>query len=178
LKTHRDAPGVVIDLRENPGGYIYSSNLAIAQFFDHRVATGKFIRRSGRVSEGHGWPIFSAKYKGRVVVLTGPATGSAAEIFAHVLQYEKRATVVGRRTAGAVVISRIYPLPGGGTLQVPIQDYRGRDGRRLESRGVLPDIGVAQPALSDLRTGRDPDLESALATLGVDHKGTLAAATH
>lgn len=175
LKKHRDAPGVVIDLRENPGGYIFTSNLAIAQFFDHRVSTGHFIRRSGRTTEGNGWPFLSAKYRGRVVVLTGPATGSAAEIFAHVLQYEKRAALVGRRTAGAVIISRTYPLPGGGTLQVPIQDYRGRDGQRLEGRGVYPDITVAAPLLADLRQGRDPDLDTALATLGAPKAEAIAA---
>ncbi len=175
LKAHRDAPGVVIDLRENPGGYIYTANLAIAQFFDHTVSTGSFVRRSGRASEGHGWPLFSAKYSGRVAVLTGSATGSAAEIFAHVLQYEKRATLVGRRTAGAVIISRTYPLPGGGTLQLPIQDYRGRDGQRLEGRGVTPDIGVRPLGLADLRQGRDHDVEMALSALGVPGISTIAA---
>jgi carboxyl-terminal processing protease len=178
LKAHRDAPGVVIDLRENPGGYIYTANLAIAQFFDHTVSTGSFVRRSGSVSEGHGWPLFSAKYRGRVAVLTGAATGSAAEIFAHVLQYEKRATIVGRRTAGAVIISRTYPLPGGGTLQLPIQDYRGRDGQRLEGRGVMPDVGVRPLGLADIRKGRDHDVETALTTLGVPASGTVTAASH
>jgi carboxyl-terminal processing protease len=167
LKAHRDAPGVVIDLRENPGGYIYTANLAIAQFFEHTVSTGSFVSRNGHASEGHGWPLFSAKYAGRVAVLTGSATGSAAEIFAHVLQYEKRATIVGRRTAGAVIISRTYSLPGGGTLQLPIQDYRGRDGQRLEGRGVTPDVGVRPLGLADLRKGRDHDVEMALAALGV-----------
>jgi carboxyl-terminal processing protease len=177
LKAHRDAPGVVIDLRENPGGFIYTANLAIAQFFDHTVSTGSFVRRSGRTSEGRGWPIFSAKYRGRVAVLTGSATGSAAEIFAHVLQFEKRATVVGRRTAGAVVISRTYGLPGGGTLQLPIQDYRGRDGRRLEGHGVTPDIGVRPIGLMDIRKGRDQDVETALTVLGAP-KDVIASASH
>lgn len=174
LKTHRDAPGVVIDLRDNPGGYIYTANLAIAQFFDHMVSTGSFVRRNGQTREGHGWPLFSAKYRGRVAILTGSATGSSAEIFAHVLQYEKRATIVGRRTAGAVIISRTYPLPGGGTLQVPIQDYRGRDGQRLEGRGVMPDVGVRPLGLNDLRKGRDQDVERALAVLGLSSDGNIA----
>lgn len=174
LKEHRDAPGIVLDLRENPGGYIYTFKLAVGEFFNRRVAMGQFIRRSGRISQAHGLPFFSARYPGRVVVLTSAATGSAAEIFAHVLQHKGRATIVGRRTAGAVIVSRSYPLPGGGTLQVPIQDYRGLDGRRLEGRGVLPDIGVPQPGLDDLRNGRDPDLETALAALSSTGRDTLA----
>lgn len=173
LKAHHDAPGVVLDLRENPGGLVVVFQLALSEFFDRRISTGEFVRRSGRVTRSKGLSFFSAHYPGRVVVLTSAATGSAAEIFAHVLQHEGRATIVGRRTAGAVIVARDYALPGGGRLQIPIQDYRGLDGRRLEGRGVIPDIGVPMPALADLRTGRDPDLEMAVAALDgsatVDH---------
>ena len=175
LKAHRAAPGVVLDLRNNPGGYIYSASMAIGEFFPHRVDFGEVTKRNGTTKEAHGWPIFSAHYAGKVAILTSPATGSAAEIFSHVLQYERRATVIGRRTAGAVEISRMFNLPGGGTLQVPIQDYRGRDGRRLEGRGVLPDIAVAAPALADLRGGRDLDLETAITSLTSRPKGVLTA---
>lgn len=176
LRRHRQAPAVVLDLRDNPGGYLFSAKVAIAQFFTRRVSAGRFVHRSGRVSEGRGWPILSARYRGDVVILTGPETGSAAEIFAHVLQHERRATLVGRRTAGAVVVSRTYGLPGGGTLQVPIQDYRGRDGRRLEGVGVGPDVTIDVPDLADLRRGRDPDLQAALASLGLSRNAepTLA----
>ena len=176
LKTHRHAPGVVLDLRENAGGYMLAANLAIGEFFDRRVPTGHFIRRSGRTREGRGLPFFSAHYRGPLVVLTGPSTGSAAEIFAHVMQHHGRATVVGRPTAGAVIVSRTYPLPGGGRLQVPVQDYRGLDGLRLEGRGVTPDHAVETPSLDDLRAGRDPDLDQALALIGPE-PGRLLAAT-
>ncbi|HWA28131.1 MAG TPA: S41 family peptidase [Lacunisphaera sp.] len=178
LKAHRDAPGVVLDLRENPGGYVVAFRLAVGEFFDHRVATGEFVRRDGKVQEGHNLSLFSARYPGKVVILTSESTGSAAEIFTHVLQYNGRATVIGRRTAGAVIVSHNYRLPGGGTLQVPVQDYRGLDGRRLEGRGVLPNITVAPAALADLREGRDLDLETALASLETTGVGNLAAGGH
>lgn len=174
LKKHRHAPGIVLDLRNNAGGYMLAANLALGEFFGHRVTTGQFIRRSGRTSVGRGLPLFSAHYRGRLVVLTGRSTASAAEIFAHVMQQHDRATLVGRRTAGAVIVSRTYPLPGGGKLQVPVQDYRGLDGLRLEGRGVTPDVAVA-PSLDDLRAGRDPDLQAALATLEPQPGNLLAA---
>lgn len=163
LKAHRDAPGVVLDLRENPGGYVLAFQVAVAEFFTRRVPTGTFVTRGGREKNSHGKSFLSAKYPGQVVVLTSGATGSAAEIFTHVLQHTGRATVIGRRTAGAVIVSRNYPLPGGGSMQVPIQDYRGLDGRRLEGRGVIPDIGVATAAIEDVRSGHDPDVAAAIA---------------
>ncbi len=179
LKEYRRSPGVVLDLRENPGGYVVACQLAVGEFFNHRVATGQFVQRNGKVKAAHDLSLLSARYPGKVVILTSGATGSAAEIFTHVLQFHGRATVVGQCTAGAVIVSRNYKLPGGGTLQVPVQDYRGLDGRRLEGYGVTPNISVARAGLADLRDGRDPELETALATLGVGpgRTGTLAAAT-
>ena len=166
LKAHRAAPGVVIDLRQNPGGNALVNMIAVKEFFDRRVPMGRFVQRSGKERETRGIALFSARYAGRVVVLIGPGSASASEIFAHVLQNQKRATVVGRRSAGAVIVSRFYRLPGGGRLQVPIQDYVGVDGQRLEGRGVTPDVIVPAPTAADWRAGRDPELEAALAKLG------------
>lgn len=166
LKKHRAAPGVVIDLRQNPGGNALVNMIAVEEFFDRRVPMGRFVQRGGKVRETKGIALFSARYAGRVVVLLGPGSASASEIFAHVLQNQKRATVVGRRSAGAVIVSRFYSLPGGGRLQVPIQDYVGVDGQRLEDRGVTPDVMVPAPTVADWRAGRDPELEAALAELG------------
>ena len=45
---------------------------------------------------------------------------------------------------------------------MPVTDYIGLDGKRLEGRGVTPDVGTPPPTLADLRTGRDPDLATAL----------------
>jgi carboxyl-terminal processing protease len=165
LKAHRSAPGVIIDLRQNSGGNTVVNMIAVQEFFDHRVATGQFVRRDGKAKETHSMAVFSARYAGRVAILIGPGSASASEIFAHVLQHEKRATVIGRRSAGAVIVSRFYDLPGGGELQVPIQDYIGLDGQRLEGRGVTPDIEVVAPKAADWRAGRDVDLAAALAAL-------------
>lgn len=165
LKAHRAAPGVIVDLRQNRGGNALVNMIVVEEFFDRRVPMGQFVQRSGKVRETKGIALFSARYAGRVVVLIGPGSASASEIFAHVLQQQKRATVVGRRSAGAVIVSRFYRLPGGGRLQVPIQDYVGVDGQRLEGRGVTPDVVVPAPTFADWRAGRDPELEAALVEL-------------
>ena len=102
LKAQATAPGVVIDLRHNPGGNLLALNVALAEFFPKPVAAGRMIKRSGRERENQSFSWLSARYAGRVAILTDHATGSAAEIFSHVLQHHKRATVIGRLTAGAV----------------------------------------------------------------------------
>jgi carboxyl-terminal processing protease len=166
LKEHRDAPGVVIDLRRNPGGETFSLGITVGEFFDRAVDCGTFIRRGGARAIKNSWQIGSANYRGKVVILVDGATGSAAEIFSAVLQDHGRATVVGRRTAGAVLASWFYRLPGGGQLQLSREDYIAPKGRRIEAVGVEPDIVVTR-TLADLRAGRDPDLETALRVLGV-----------
>ena len=164
LRAHEDAPGVVIDLRRNSGGETFSLGISLGEFFDHAVEWGTFIDREGARKAKSSWQLGSAHYHGRVIVLVDESSASAAEIFAAVLQDQGRATVVGRRTAGAVLASWFYRLPGGGTLQLSREDYLTPGGRRLEGAGVAPDVSVTR-SLADARAGRDPDLEAALAIL-------------
>ena len=169
LKTKPAPPGVIIDLRVNLGGNALALSVAVGEFFEKRVAEGHLIKRNGAEREENSFSWLSARYPGRVVVLTSSLTGSAAEIFSHVLQHHGRARIVGQRTAGAVIYSRDWPLPGGGRLQVPFIDYVGLDGQRLEGRGVTPDVQTPPPTLADLRAGRDPALEAALNLLQDGH---------
>lgn len=164
LKKHAAAPGVVIDLRRNPGGETFSLGISVGEFFDRAVDCGTFVSRSGSRSVKNSWQIGSANYRGKVAILVDGATGSAAEIFSAVLQDHGRATVIGRRTAGAVLASWFYRLPGGGELQLSREDYLAPKGRRIEGSGVEPDIVVTR-TLADVRAGRDPDLEKAIEVL-------------
>jgi carboxyl-terminal processing protease len=164
LEKHRGAPGVIVDLRRNPGGDTFSLGTTIGEFFDHAVDCGTFITRAGTHDVKNSWQLGSAKYRGSVVVLIDAATASAAEIFSAVLKDHDRATLVGRKTAGAVLASRFYRLPDGGELQLSRVDYVTPKGRRIEGNGVEPDIAVTR-TLADLRAGRDRDLEAALTVL-------------
>lgn len=164
LKANRAAPAVVIDLRRNPGGGTISLGITIGEFFDRSVDCGTFVTRGGHRGGKSSWQIGSARYGGRVVVLVDGATGSAAEIFAAVLQEHGRATIVGRKTAGAVLASWYHRLPDGGELQLSREDYVTPKGRRLENDGVEPEVKVAR-TVADVRAGRDVDLAAALAVL-------------
>ncbi|HEX2854800.1 MAG TPA: S41 family peptidase [Opitutaceae bacterium] len=164
LRAHRASPAVVIDLRNNPGGFLFSLDFALGEFFPREVPMGTFVRRSGTKNEEGASQLFSARYAGRVALLVGPATASCSEIFTHALRYHGRAVVIGQKTAGAVILSRDYPLPDGGRVQVAVEDYVGLDGKRIEGVGVTPDFEVPIK-LSDLRTGVDAELNTALSQL-------------
>jgi carboxyl-terminal processing protease len=164
LKEHRDAPGVIIDLRRNPGGDTFSLGSAVGEFFPRAVDCGTFVTRGGLSRIKSSWQMGSARYEGPVAILIDSVSASAAEIFTAVLQDHGRATAIGRRTAGAVLASWFYRLPDGGELQLSRLDYVAPKGRRIEGSGIEPDITVPR-TLEDVRTGRDPDLEMALRVL-------------
>lgn len=177
LKAHRDAPAVVIDLRQNNGGDTFSLGITVGEFFPKRVNWGRLIYRNGRDHEPDSLVWGSARYAGRVAVLIGSTTASSAEIFAHVLQHHQRAVLVGRKTAGVVIGSLRYRLPDGGRLQVGVLDYRGLNDQRIEGVGVRPDIPVAETFadLEAFRAGRDADVAAALAALKAHIGSPLAA---
>lgn len=160
LQDHYDAPGVVIDLRRNSGGDTRSLGITIGDFFHQPVDCGTFVTRHGIRREKESSDLGSVHYDGRVVVLIDANTASAAEIFAAVLKDHRRATIVGRKSAGAVLASIFYDLPDGGELQLSREDYFAPNGRRIENNGVEPDVVVTR-TLAGIRAGRDRDLEVA-----------------
>lgn len=82
-------------------------------------------------------------FDGPVVVLTSARSISAAEIAADALKSSGRAKIVGEKTPGIVLSSKVFDVSGGFHLRVPIADYYSITGARLEGAGVLPDVSVS-----------------------------------
>src|SRR5688572_31218625 len=89
-------------------------------------------------------------FLGPVVVLTSARSISAAEIAADALKSSGRAKIVGEKTPGAVLSSKLFDIPGGFHLRVPIADYYSIAGARLEGHGVTPDIAVSADQALDV----------------------------
>jgi carboxyl-terminal processing protease len=164
LKTHRDAPGVILDLRHNPGGGQIPLRRAARLFFPEGRHLGQIVNRAGRIHHLGTLASFTPSYAGKVLILTSASTASSAEIFSHALQYHRRVTVFGETTAGVVLGGRKHRLPGGGYVNVTELDFVGLDGRRLEGVGVTPDLAVPL-TLAALRSGLDQALDAATARL-------------
>lgn len=91
-------------------------------------------------------------FPGRVAVLVDDNSGSASEMCAAALSELKNAAIVGRTSAGALLVSRYMDLPGPFKVQVPVSDYVTIKGFRPEGKGVEPDVKTPRP-----RRGRDGD---------------------
>lgn len=90
------------------------------------------------------------QFQGPVFVLTSSRSLSAAEIAADALKSIGRAKIIGEKTSGAVLSSKLFDIPGGFHLRVPIADYYSITGARLEGVGVSPDIAVSADQALDV----------------------------
>ena len=172
LEALKDTPGLVIDLRGNPGGSLHVVNAMLGRFFTKRTALGRVITRTGEpVSMLFGAvEIVKLKsevagdkdaYKGPVVVLMSASSGSGSEFFAATMQASGRAVIAGEPSCGCLLGFLGYArIPGGGELAYSEVGFVMSNGKRIEGEGVIPDHHIAL-ALEDLRASRDRALEQA-----------------
>jgi C-terminal processing protease CtpA/Prc len=169
---------LILDLRGNPGGAVVTLDRMVANLFDHEI---KIADRVGRkemkpeIAKTRGGDIFT----GQLIVLVDSTSASCAELFPRVIQLEHRGTVIGDRTAGAVMEAKHYPGSQGMDTKIfygfsiTEADLTMKDGKSLEHNGVIPDELVL-PTAHDLASGKDPVLAHALEMAG--HKVDPAAA--
>lgn len=129
---------LVLDLRNNRGGLISQCRRALSGFLPPQMDLGAFRDRTKQMPlRTSSAPRLVAP---RLVIVTSARTMSGGEIFAHNLRLHRNATLVGERTAGAVLASQFYGLSDDGKLLLPYADYRTSSGERLEGIGVVPDV--------------------------------------
>ncbi len=93
-------------------------------------------------------------YQGTVYVLTSTRTASAAELATDALKVSGRAVIIGEPTAGEMLSQKIYDIPGGFHLSLPIADYYSAKHGRIEGAGVTPDINAPAADAMDVALGQ------------------------
>jgi carboxyl-terminal processing protease len=174
IEQFRDASGIVVDLRGNPGGVLTMIMGFAGHFLDAPVNLGTIRTRDSdlnlvanpRLVGPTGQTV--KPFSGPVAILVDGGSYSASEIFAGGMQSIHRARVFGNRTAGGALPAVLERLPGGDVLQYAIGDFTTATGDRIEGNGVVPDVSVS-PTRADLLAGRDPALDAAVAWVA---KGT------
>jgi carboxyl-terminal processing protease len=160
------ATGLILDLRSNGGGSVQTADELLGRFLpDTARSVHEFDLRGHETYE-----LASGRVHARqlpMAVLINGGSASASEITAAALRDSHRAVLVGQRTAGAVASSELLPLPGGGGLQIAVAAAGAADSvAQLDGVGISPDIPTsAARTLADYRSGRDPQLDVAVAAL-------------
>jgi carboxyl-terminal processing protease len=163
----RDADGIIIDLRGNPGGLAAMLMGISGHFIDERKALGVMKTRDSELRFTVNPRRVNARgdrvepFGGPVAILVDALSGSASECFTGGMQSLRRARVFGQPTMGQALPALFARLPNGDVLIHAYGDFVTADGTRLEGRGVVPDESVPLER-PDLLAGRDRTLEAAL----------------
>lgn len=145
----KDLKGLVIDLRNNPGGVLQ----AAVEAADALLDSGLIVYTEGRIQSSR--LRFSAK-KGDlmegtpIVVLINGGSASASEILAGALQDHKRAVVMGTQSFGKGSVQTIIPLDETHAIKMTTARYFTPDGRSIQAKGITPDIEVRPAELTEL----------------------------
>ncbi len=141
IKEYPDSKGIVLDLRNNPGGLL-SQAVGLVNIF---VGKGIIVSQKGRVKSEN--MEYKATEKGTIkniplVVLVNGGSASASEIVSGSLQDHKRAIIVGEKTFGKGSVQVILPIDKTEAVRLTIARYYLPSGRTIQSVGVTPDVIV------------------------------------
>ncbi len=162
--------GLVLDLRNNPGG-VLSASVAVADAF---LSEGKIVYTDGRrdKSENVWYATPPDVIDGApMVVLVNSGSASASEIVAGALQDHGRAVIMGQRTFGKGSVQTILPLKDGGAVKITTARYYTPSGRSIQAEGIVPDIEIQPYKLAkaddeSVRRVREADLKGHLSNPG------------
>lgn len=150
---------IVLDLRDNPGGYLNSAVTVSSEFLD----SGTVVEERSRHSESKTLVANpgGALTKVKLIILVNGGSASAAEIAAGALKDNGRATLVGEKTYGKGSVQEIKNLSDGNQLKVTVAHWYTPKGVNISKEGIAPDVEVKNSS-EDYNAGRDPQLDKAL----------------
>jgi Peptidase family S41 len=166
----KNRKGLIIDVRTNPGGSDIFGNIIAGRLTDKSyLAYRKVVRNDLDDKGGRTLPqdvmvtaSSSQVFLGKVVLLTGNDSESAAETFAMaLLGRASRVIRVGQPTQGVFSDILTRKLPNGWTFGLPNEIYLTQDGRAFDGPGLLPDVPTAVFSNADLSQGKDSAVEAA-----------------
>lgn len=143
LEEDAELKGLVLDLRNNPGGVLQASVDVVDAFVD----SGRVVYTEGRLQAAANEYFANAETVAPdlpVVVLINGGSASAAEIVAGALQDHGRAVVMGTRSFGKGSVQSVLPLDGDRAIKLTTSLYYTPDGRSIQAQGIEPDIVVEE----------------------------------
>ena len=158
--------GIVLDLRNNPGGLLDQAVQVSDDFLDQ----GEIVStRARRQEDAQRWNARSGDIAQGLpmVVLINAGSASASEIVAGALQDHRRAIVMGSKSFGKGSVQTVMPIPGNGAIRLTTARYYTPSGRSIQATGIEPDIEVLSAredaaAAAAARRDREADLRRAL----------------
>lgn len=158
------AEGLVIDLRDNPGGLLDT----VSAMLDLMLPEGLTVYMQDKYGNREEYESDAACYEIPTTVLINGNSASASEIFAGAIQDYKVGTIIGTQSFGKGIVQSVIPLSDGSAVKMTIADYYTPLGRNIHGVGITPDIVVELPegeSVSTIAREQDTQLKRALAVL-------------
>ena len=160
-RDDEELEGVVLDLRNNPGGVLNGAVDVADMFLEEGLIVYTKGRGKGAESEFSAGPGDMAN-GAPIVILVNEGSASASEIVAGALQDHKRAIVLGERTFGKGSVQTILPMNNGDAIKLTTARYFTPSGRSIQAKGIQPDIELHSLILAKTRVDLKPIKESQL----------------
>ncbi|MBW8308832.1 MAG: S41 family peptidase [Candidatus Paracaedibacteraceae bacterium] len=143
-KSKVDLIGIVLDLRNNPGGVMEQAVRTVGYFIKSGIVT-QVIDRSKKIKiikadEAITFPDIP------MVVIINNGSASASEIVASALKHHERAIILGKRSHGKGSVQSVFPIPGSGGVKLTTACFLTPAGEELNGKGIQPDITVEAPS--------------------------------
>ena len=169
LNYLKHTDGLIVDVRNNPGGSGTTVNILVSRFASASISYSLYLPNGTPVLPNTIQPAGENPFRGPVMVLINGASFSAAEMFAELMERVPNVTTLGDTTGGGGGSTAKFTLPSGIGIQIPVEYFTRANGDLVEWNGVPPDIYVRQTA-ADIAQGRDMQLENAMQRLGSSMK--------
>lgn len=158
--TKAGVRGIILDLRNNPGGYLHIVVEVADEFLDGGIVLYQ-ADDDGNITRE--WPASPGGLATDLplVLLVNGGSASGSEVLAGALQDRERAPLIGTTTYGSGSVKAFYELSDGSALYLTTGRWLTPNGRLIEGVGLTPDIEVAMTE-EDIESGRDPQLERAI----------------
>jgi carboxyl-terminal processing protease len=161
--TRANPNGLILDLRNNPGGYLDTAvNMAGYWIGDKVAVISKDAQGVSKEYQSQGWGELEHI---PTIVLVNQGSASASEILAGALQDYGQATILGEKTFGKGSVQELESLSDGSAIKLTVAHWYTPLGRSINENGIEPDIEV-ELTIEDYEHNRDPQLDRALLILG------------
>jgi carboxyl-terminal processing protease len=158
----KDPEGLILDLRNNPGGYLDGAVDVASEWLGKEVVVKE--RRQGKIIEEMRGEALPRLNQLPTIVLVNQGSASASEIVAGALQDLGLARLVGMKTFGKGSVQEYEPLSDGSAVKITVAEWLTPHDRTIQSVGLEPDVSVDRTP-EDYEAKRDPQLERALELL-------------
>lgn len=161
-KNKGQLKGIILDLRNNPGGLLETAVQVVDSFLDKKIIKDKYnnviVYTEGRLPEAQ----YSAKANGNdilngapIVILINNGSASASEIVAGAMQDYRRALIVGTTSFGKGSVQTVIPLDKTHALKLTTALYHTPSGRVIQNVGIVPDVQIDDLTVNSNKTDED-----------------------